>query len=266
MKGGHSMIGNLRRCAAIGILMAICGCGGGGSSNGMPPASAGTARVRFAEGAPALVATINGVPQCIGVAYLQVDGQTVSSSFNYETLTSFRLLSPGAHTVTVLDDLGYRVGPIKTAALSAGKTYTLVLAGKGATACTVVHLPAYSVLTFEEPSDSGDAQVSLYEASPQVPKADFGSFDASSNSKYTKLGSATLGNVTTVALGKSVTNFGGYVGNGVQPFSGGTVTPVQVDGFDTQNALPFHRASRLSLFLFDRSGSALAPVIGSLDR
>ena len=269
MKGRPSLTHSwLRSCAVAGALLAAAGCGSSSSSNGMPPGAAGTARVRFAEGAPELVATINGLPQCIGTSYLQMDGQTVNSSFAYGTLTQFTLVPPGTHELTVLDDLGYRVGPIKTAALSAGKNYTLVITGIGASTCNPPKLPTYSVITFEEPPNSNEAQLSLYEASPKVPKADFGSFDASSNAHYTKLGSATLGNVVTVTVGKSVTNFGGYAGTGVQPFYGGTVTPVQVDGFDTQNALPFQRAARLSLFLFDaKTGSCpCGPVLGSLDR
>ena len=41
----------------------------------------------------------------------------------------------------------------------------------------------------------------------------------------------------------------------------------QVNSFDKKNVLPFHNASRLSLFLFDTSGSGSSgPVFGSLDR
>jgi hypothetical protein len=41
----------------------------------------------------------------------------------------------------------------------------------------------------------------------------------------------------------------------------------QIDSFDKKNVLPFHNASRLSLFLFDVSGSGSSgPVFGSLDR
>lgn len=261
MKGLHTSVSaNLPRCAIFAAVLVTCGCGSSATSGGVPPGSpATTARVRFVEGAPELEALINGIPQSIGLAYLQVDGKTVSSSFNFGSMTQFTLTSPGEHEMTALDDLGYRVGPIKTGALSAGKNYTLALVGT---------YPKYSVLTFEEPANSNEAQLSLYEASPKTPKADFGSFTASSNANFMKLGTATLGTVVTVTVGKSVTNFGGYAGNGTQPFSGGTVTPVQVDGFDTQNALPFQNAARLSLFLFDtKSGSCpCGPVLGSLDR
>ena len=48
-------------------LLAMTACGGSSSSSSsMPPVSSGTARVRFAEGAPELEALINGVPQDIG--------------------------------------------------------------------------------------------------------------------------------------------------------------------------------------------------------
>ena len=258
MKGRFSIL--MRTSARVGFVVAatiaLCGCGGS-SSNSVPAPSESMARVRFAEGAPQLETLINGVPQPIGLAYLQVDGQTVSSSFNYATLTQFTFLAPGTHSMLALDDLGYRVGPFKTGALSAGKEYSLVLVGS---------YPKYSVITFEEPPNSGDAQVSLYEASPKVRTADFGSFNASSISGFTKLGSATFGSVTTVSVGKNVSNFGAYAGKGTQPFPNGAVTPVQIDGFDAKNVLPFQQAARLSLFLFDVSGTALGPVIGSLDR
>jgi hypothetical protein len=220
--------------------------------------------VRFAEGAPELEAIINGVPQSIGQAYLQVNGQTVSSTFNYGSLTTFVPLSPGTLTLQALSVLGYRVGPFKSSHLTAGNGYTLALVGS---------YPNYRVLTFEEPASSkGSPQLSLYEASPTVPSADFGSFTASSRSNYKKLGSATLGNVATVSLGAHVANFGGYAGNGTKPFMCGSVacgdvTPASVDTFNKHNELPFHNASRLSLFLFDvNSGSAIGPVVGSLDQ
>jgi hypothetical protein len=68
-----------------------------------------------------------------------------------------------------------------------------------------------------------------------------------------------------VALGKSVSNFGGYVGPAGAPL--GALTPAQIDSFDSRNVLPFHQAARLSLFLFDpKAGSRSGPVFGSLDR
>jgi hypothetical protein len=255
----------------IGSTFAIAGCGGSSSSSStMPPGSSGTVRARFVDGAPELEALINGVPQNIGAAYLQVDGQTVDSQFTYGSMTQFLILSPGAHSLEALDISGYRVGPVKSAALASGNNYTLVLVGS---------YPKYSVLVFQEPSSSkAGAQLSLYEASPQVPRADFGSFTASSKSNFKQLGSAQLGSVVTVSLAASVSNFGGYAGTGTKPFTCGSppelcgaVEPVQVDAFDQHNVLPFHNASRLSLFLFDKTGTSSGsegggPVFGSLDR
>jgi hypothetical protein len=236
--------------------MTACGGSSSGASS-MPPVSSGTARVRFAEGAPELEALINGYPQSIGSAYLQVDGQTVSSEFNYGTLTNFLALSPGAHSLEALDILGYRVGPIKSASLSAGKDYTLILVGT---------YPNYRVLAFEEPASSkGKVQLSLYEASPAVPSADFGSFSASSRKGFKQLGSAKFGEVVTLSLGANVSNFGGYTGKGKKPFARGKLTLAHVDTFDKHNVLPFHNASRFSLFLFD-VGASSGPVFGSLDR
>ncbi|MBV8198080.1 MAG: DUF4397 domain-containing protein [Candidatus Eremiobacteraeota bacterium] len=213
-------------------------------------------KVRFLDGAPVLETLINGVPADIGTAYLQADGRTVMSLFAYGTLSTFISLSPGAHSLKALDQLGYAVGPIKTASLSGGKDYTIVLVG---------NYPNYQALTFEEPVGTGNAQLSLYEASPSVPTADFGSFRASSRSNFEKLGSAIHGSVATVSVGKSVSDFGGYVSAGSKQL--GTLTPAQINTFDRRNALPFHKIARLSLFLCDpKSGSGIGPVFGSLDR
>jgi hypothetical protein len=220
------------------------------------------ARVRVADGAPELEVLINGVPQaiCAGASvlcYLQVDGQTVATQFYYSSMTQFLFVSPGRHSLSALDSLGYRVGPLKSAALAAGKAYTLIVVGS---------YPNYRVLTFEEPASSkGNVQLSLYEASPTVPSADFGSFTASSHSGFKQLGSAKLGSVVTVALGKNVSNFGGYAGQGNKSFAHGDLTMKSVDTFDKHNVLPFHNASRFSLFLFD-AGNSNGPVLGSLDR
>jgi len=169
-------------------------------------------------------------------------------------------LSAGVHSMRALDTSGYFVGPLKTSSLVAGHTYTLVVVGT---------YPTYEVLTYEEPKSSGGAQLSLYEASPTVPDIDFGRFKASSGSGFEKLGSAHIGNVVTVALGKSVTDLGGYAGHGTTPIecSGrkcGALTVAQINSFDTNNALPFNNAGRLSLFFFDLNG-AKGPVFGSLD-
>jgi hypothetical protein len=221
----------------------------------MPSVSGGVS-VRLADGAPSLEALVNGVPTDIGAAYLQVDGQTVTSSFAYGSMSSFVRLTPGVHSLKALDTLGYFVGPLKTTALTAGNRYTLVVVGA---------YPAYSVLAFEEPKSASGTQLSFYEASPSAPSADFGRFQASSRSNFTKLGSAHFGDVATVALGKSVSNVGGYAGSVSAPL--GALSLKQINAFDRRNVLPFHQAARLSLFLFDpKPGSTNGPVFGSLDR
>ncbi|HEX3369509.1 MAG TPA: DUF4397 domain-containing protein [Candidatus Cybelea sp.] len=251
----------------LALVLAACGGNSSSSSSGMPPAASSTVRVRFAEAAPELETIINGVPASIGSAYLQVNGETVSSQFNYGTITPFLNMTPGTKSMTALNILGYRVGPFKSAPLTGGKDYTLALVGS---------YPHYRVLSFVEPSGSkAGAQLSLYEASPAVPEADFGSFDAASQTNFKRLGSATLGNVATVSLGAHVANFGAYAGKGTTPFLCGSVTcgeltPASVDSFDKRNELPFHNASRLSLFLFDpdenNASGPTGPVFGSLDR
>jgi hypothetical protein len=219
------------------------------------PRQAGSARARFVDGAPSLETIINGVPQDIGLAYLQLNGSTVASSFAYGTFTPFMPVPAGTHSLTARDEVGYAVGPLKTSSLTGGNFYTLVVVGS---------FPNYRVLTFQEPKSSSGAQLSFYEASPAVPSADFGSFRASSFSNFKKLGSARLGNVATVSLGSSVSNIGGFAGPASAPI--GTVKPVQINSFDSRNALPFHNIGRLSLFLFDMKAGSIAPVFGSLDR
>ncbi|MBV8530141.1 MAG: DUF4397 domain-containing protein [Candidatus Eremiobacteraeota bacterium] len=246
----------------LGLAFALAGCGGSSSSSGALPAQSGSVRVRIVDGAPLLEALIGGVPVDIGIAYLQVDGATVASSFAYGTMTQFLTMSSGTHSLKALDDLGYAVGPLKTTSLSSGKRYTLILIGA---------YPNYRVLTFEEPANSSGAQLSLYEASPTVPQSAFGSFQASTHSNFKQLGSAKLGEIATVSLGKSVTNFGGYAGSPAQCTASNAfrncLTPAQVDSFDAKNALPFHVASRFSLFLFDpKAGSSVGPLFASLDR
>jgi hypothetical protein len=220
------------------------------------PGQSGTARVRFVDGAPSLETLINGYPQDIGAAYLQVNTQTVSSTFSYGSMTSFLNVTAGVLSLVARDTLGYAVGPLKTTNLTGGKTYTLVVVGS---------YPKYQVLTFEEPASSGSAALSLYNAAPSTPQASFGTFRASSHSDFRQRGSARFGGVTTVSLGKSVSNIGGYAGSTGSPI--GTVTPSQIDVFDRHNALPYHNIARLSLFLFDpKSGSTIGPLFGSLDR
>lgn len=234
------------------IPVALAACSSSSSSSSIPSQTA-LVRVRFAQGAPVLEADVNGQPQELENVYLQLDKATVASSFSYGTITTFSNVAPGAHTLTARDTLGYAVGPLKVPALSAGMRYSLVLVGA---------YPNYSVLAFAEPGGSG-AQLSLYEASPTVSQAAFGKFRASSGSGLVQLGSAHYGAVSTVNLGKSVSDFGGYAGDAQAPY--GKVTPAQIDSFDTHNVLPFQNATRLSLFLFDAPGSTTAQVFGSLD-
>ncbi len=202
-----------------------------------------------------LEALINGVPTQLESVYLRVNGQTLASSFDYGTITQYYDVSPGTASLSALDTSGYRVGPLRSPGLSAGKRYTLILLGS---------YPNYSVLAYEEPPASAGAQLSLYEASPTAPKAEFGTFAASAHSHFTQLGTASLGSVTTVALGKHVTNVGGYVAAAGGRL--GTVTPSQLNSFDRHNELPFHAIARLSLFLFDPISQGANPVFGSLDQ
>ncbi len=255
------MISLVRRTAlpAIAALLALAACSSTSSSSSSSlPSTSNSAQVRFVDGAPSLETLINGYPTDIGLAYLQVGGATVTYNFVYGSATSFVPEPAGVQSLVARDTLGYAVGPLKSASLSPGGRYTLVVVGT---------YPNYNVLTFAEPKNASGAQLSLYEASPAMPSADFGSFDASSGSNFKRLGSARLGNVVTVSLGGSVTNFGGYVGTGTTPITHGTLTPAQVNAFDTANALPFDAAARFSLFLLDvKPGTAIGPVFGSLDK
>jgi hypothetical protein len=245
----------------ICCALALAGCGGSSSSSSTMPAQASQVRVRVVDGAPYLETLIGSTPQsiCPGASapcYLQVGGGTVSEAFYYGSMTPFVSVAAGSLSLRALDTQGYAVGPVKTPALSPGGRYTLVLVGS---------YPNYKVLAFEEPQSGSMARLSLYEASPSVAQSGFGSFRASSRSDFKQLGTAKFGAVATVALGKSVSDFGGYAGAASNPF--GAFKLAQIDSFDSRNVLPFHAASRLSLFLFDpKSGSGTGPVFGSLDR
>lgn len=241
----------------FGILAGVlAGCGGSSSSSSTIPPATQAAKVRYVDGAPELDALIDGVPQSLGSnVYLQADSQTVVSLFNYGTMSSFLPIASGTHSLFARNTQGYFVGPLKTAALSPGKRYTLVVVGT---------YPHYQVLTFEEPALSDNAAVSLYEASPSVPQTAFGRFKASTGSDFKQLGSARFGDLNTVSLGKSVSDVGGYVGTPSKPL--GKLSPSQINVFDSTNVLPFQNASRLSLFLFDRESSSASPVVGSLDQ
>jgi Domain of unknown function (DUF4397) len=246
---------------ALAAALASSGCGGssGSSSSSSMPPSAVNAQVRFVDGAPSLETIVAGSPRSIcspsSPCYLRVNGQTVTYRFFYGSITNFMPLSAGVHSMRALDTTGYFVGPLKTTSLAAGKSYTLVVVGT---------YPNYQVLTFEEP-DTNAARLTLYEAAPTVPDIDFGRFDASSGSGFERLGSAHFGNVVTVSLGESVSDFGGYAGHGTQPLNKGALTVANVNSFDAKNELPFHNAGRLSLFLFDPVGSNGPGVFGSLD-
>jgi hypothetical protein len=258
---------SLYRLVGVGLLisvLALCGCSSSSSSSSSLPSQGGNARVRFVEGAPDLETLIGSEPTDIGLAYLQVNGKTVASTFDYGDFTPFLSVNAGTLSLVARDEAGYAVGPLKSTALSPSKSYTLIVVGT---------YPTYSVLTFAEPSNGTGAAMSLYEASPAVPQANFGSFQASSYSNLKQLGSATLGNVTTVGLGKQVSNLGGYASTTscpTPPTPPNCLTLKQIDSFDSKNDLPFHNATRLSLFLLDPkpgnpSGSP-GPLFGSLDK
>lgn len=242
--------------AIAALALALSGCGG--SNNATPSPGPTKAQVRFVEGAPVLETLINGVPQQIGSPYLTVNGETVASLFSYSVQTPFVPVPAGTLSLIVRDSFGNATSAVKTtSALAAGKSYTVIFVGS---------YPKYSALTFAEPAPSADATLALYEASPSFPNADFGNFTASTQSNFKKLGSAHFGTLATVSLGKSVSDFGGYVGTGVHPLPNGALTISSVDSNDMQSALPFNSAGRLSLFVFDSGqGSIGGPVFGALD-
>jgi len=242
-----------RAYTLVFCTLALGGCGGSSSSSAVP-SQAQNASVRFAEGAPVLDATPSGGALGTDV-YLQVNGNTIASSFDYGTFTPFVAVRAGTQSVVVRNDLGYALGPLKTPSLTGGDSYTLILVGS---------FPNYSVLVFPEPKSNGEAQLSYYAASPSVPQTGFGTFRASSKSDFKQLGTAKFGSVATVTLGKSVTNVGGFVGTAPKPIA--TMTPAQINGLDSKNALPYYNAYRLSLFLFDPTSSGLGPIFGALDQ
>jgi hypothetical protein len=245
-------------------MLACIFAGCSSSSSTMPSSGqSGTALVRFVEGAPYLETLIGGAPTDIGSAYLQVNGKTVATTFAYGFPTPFVGLTAGTLSLVARDELGYSVGPLKSTALAAGKRYTLIVVGT---------YPNYSVLTFEEPPSSASAQLSLYEASPSVQQAAFGSFSASSYSNLKQLGSATFGTLATVTLGKHVSNLGGYAATTScpkPPPAPNCLTLSEINSFDEKNELPFRNGTRLSLFLLDTKpgnpSGPPGPLFGSLD-
>ena len=262
---------NPKRIAAACTLVALGACSAanpafapGGSLPQDPAASRttpGGVRVRFIEGAPFLQTKINGVVSDIGTASLSVNGLTVVSVFSYGYLSQFVPVAPGVASLKAFSRNGYVVGPFKSPPLAAGKNYTVALVGS---------YGKYRVLAFEEPKASSSAALSVYEASPHLKSTDFGSFKmancGASQTGFQKVGSVAFGSVATVALGSRVSGIGGYAGRGTKPLPGGSLAPCQIDAFDRHNAVPFHNAARLSLFVLDPlSGSTIGPVIGSLD-
>jgi hypothetical protein len=255
----NQRFGEIQRAYALALgLVALGGCSS--SSASVVPSQGGTALVRFVDGAPSLETIEGSTPQNIcpvatAPCYLQVNGKSVTQDFYYGSISRFTSLPAGTLSLVARDVLGYSVGPIKTTALAAGKSYTIIVVGA---------YPDYSALTFDEPASTGAAQLSLYEASPAVPQSGFGSFRASTKSDFKQLGTATLGNVATVTLGKSVTDFGGYAGPASSPY--GAFTLSQINAFDKHDVLPFNAATRLSLFLFDNPGSTTGEVFATLDQ
>jgi hypothetical protein len=221
-------------------------------------ATSAPAQVRFVEGSPLLETQVAGAPVGLGTSFLQVNKTTIASYFPYGWITSYTGYPPGVLSVRVLDSLGYSIGPFKTASLAAGKSYSIALVGK---------YPKYKLLTFPDaPSSKGGASLVVYEASPTVPKVDFGTFKVSKNTGYRQLGSVRLGSLQMRSLGKHVANTGAYVGTGTTPMTGGAVSLQSVDSFNRHNVLPFHNVSRLSLFVLDPlSGSLIGPVFGAYD-
>jgi len=246
---------------ALGWAIALTGCNGASSSSSVLPSTHTSVRIRFVDGAPLLETPIGSTPQsiCAGASapcYLQVNGQSVTQSFYYGSISPFVGVPSGTLALVARDEAGYAVGPLKTPPLAGGSTYTIAVIGS---------YPKYQVVAFAEPGPSSDARLSLYEASPSVPQAAFGSFRASSESDFKQRGAAKLGNVETVSLGKNVTDLGGYVGTAANRL--GQITVRQIDSFDKHSALPFHVVSRLSLFLFDsKASSSHGPVFGALDQ
>lgn len=237
-------------------------CGGSNATSQSVPSTGAVqgVQVRFVDGASELDTVIGSTPQAIckgpsASCYLQVNGETVSNQLYYSYITPFTHVNAGTLSLVAADTSGYTVGPLKTATLTGGARYTIVIVGT---------YPNYKTLAYQEPASSSNAEVSLYQAAPPLSQVAFGSFRASTNAGYKQLGTANFGEVTTVPVGKSVSDFGGYAGAAGKPI--GTQTPQQINDFDARNALPFHAVNRLSLFLFAGTGSTPIQVFGSLDQ
>lgn len=262
--------------ASLGVALSACSASAlGPAAPSAAPASvspryaAGSVQVRFVEGAPALQTPVAGTPQALGAtSFLTVNGQTVSQpggglgqgAFVYGWITPFLYVQKGVSSLTVYDSIGYSVGPLKTANMAAGGRYTVIIVGS---------YPHYRTLTIAEPTLKPGAFLSVYEASPSKQTIDFGTFSASkscgsSASNYRRLGSAHFGKLTTVSLGRSRANLGGYVGTGKTPVTNGSVPLCVANPFDVKNELPFGNSYRLSLFFLDTAQGG--PVFETLDQ
>ena len=236
----------------------LSACGGSNDSTPSVSSAPATVRLRFLEAARELEALVNGVPTGLGTSrYLSVNGMTTSSQFPYAYLTTYSSFHAGTQSIEVLDELGYKVGPIQTDGLTAGKQYTIAVVGS---------YPHYKAIAFEDPAATISAQVTVYEVSPSYANVDFGRFQASRHSNFQKVGRAAYGSVVSASLARSVSNLGGYVGKNVRPFASGALTLAQVNSFDQRNVLPFNASGRLALFVFHPESPSDPPaVLGSLD-
>ena len=124
--------------------------------------------------------------------------------------------------------------------------------------------PKYSVLAFEEPASSKGTPNSPSTKRRQrypVPISAASALRAIQASK--QLGSAKLGNVVTVSLGASVSNFGGYTGQGNKPFTGDrTLSQRQTRSINTTSCrFTMPRGSR-SFSSMPSPGARAAPFSG----
>ena len=101
-------------------------------------------------------------------------------SFTTARMTSFLSVTAGTHSLVARDIWGIAVGPLKIAALDRRQAIHADLGGN------VSEIQRAGVRRTGKPK--GNAQLSLYEASPSVPSADFGSFRASSHSGFKAAG------------------------------------------------------------------------------
>src|SRR5579862_7776279 len=153
-------------CVAAIVALAAAGCGSSSSGSSATPSTPSTVGVRFVEGAPALEANVAGSPVGLGAAFLTVNGTTIASQFPYGGITPYASVAAGKLSLKILDSIGYAVGPLATASLVAGKTYSVVVVGS---------FPNYQAIAFEDPAPQKGATLAVYAASPSLPSADYGS-------------------------------------------------------------------------------------------